>query len=41
MTFAAPLSGKDQDETHEFRPRFDDNGLIAAIAQDVETGEIS
>ena len=40
MTFASPLSGKDQDETDMFRPRFDANGLIAAIAQDAETGDI-
>lgn len=38
--FAAPLSGHDQDETAELRPKFDKNGLIAAVAQDVETGEI-
>ena len=40
MTFAAPLSGTDQDETETFRPRFDSNGLIAAIAQDADSGEI-
>lgn len=40
MSFAAPLSGKEQDETDAFRPRFDSNGLIAAIAQDAETGEV-
>jgi phosphoribosyl-AMP cyclohydrolase len=40
MTFAPPLSGKEQDETDVFRPRFDDNGLIAAIAQDAESGDI-
>lgn len=40
MTFAAPLSGKEQDETAEFRPHFDDNGLIAAIAQDIDSGDV-
>ncbi|MAK63096.1 MAG: phosphoribosyl-AMP cyclohydrolase [Ponticaulis sp.] len=41
MTFQPPLSDKsEQDETRELRPKFDANGLIAAIAQDAETGEI-
>lgn len=40
MSFAPPLSGSDQDETPELRPKFDANGLIAAIAQDADTGEI-
>ena len=40
MTFAPPLSCSDQDETPELRPKFDANGLIAAIAQDADTGEI-
>ena len=39
-TFPPPLSGADQDETRELRPRFDANGLIAAIAQDADTGEV-
>ena len=38
--FPPPLSGSAQDETPELRPRFDDNGLIAAIAQDAVTGEV-
>lgn len=38
--FAPPLSGSAQDETLELRPKFDASGLIAAIAQDVETGEV-
>lgn len=38
--FPPPLSGTDQDETAELRPRFDANGLIAAIAQDAATGEV-
>jgi phosphoribosyl-AMP cyclohydrolase len=40
MTYPAPLSGKDQDETLELRPRFNADGLIAAIAQDANTGEV-
>jgi phosphoribosyl-AMP cyclohydrolase len=40
MTYPAPLSGKDQDETLELRPRFNADGLIAAIAQDASTGEV-
>lgn len=40
MTFAPPLSGSQQDETIELRPRFDADGLIAAIAQDADTGEV-
>ncbi|MEM6627101.1 MAG: phosphoribosyl-AMP cyclohydrolase [Pseudomonadota bacterium] len=35
-----PLSGSAQDETTELRPKFDANGLVAAIAQDAETGEV-
>lgn len=38
--FPPPFSGSAQDETPELRPRFDDNGLIAAIAQDAVTGEV-
>ncbi len=38
--FPSPLSGSAQDETRELRPRFDANGLIAAIAQDAATGEV-
>jgi phosphoribosyl-AMP cyclohydrolase len=38
--FPPPLSGSAQDETAELRPRFDANGLIAAIAQDAVTGEV-
>ncbi|MEQ3745068.1 MAG: phosphoribosyl-AMP cyclohydrolase [Henriciella sp.] len=40
MSFEAPLRGTAQDETLELRPRFDADGLIAAIAQDAETGEV-
>lgn len=38
--FPAPLSGSAQDETLALRPKFDAAGLIAAIAQDAETGEV-
>ncbi|MEP1144750.1 MAG: phosphoribosyl-AMP cyclohydrolase [Henriciella sp.] len=40
MSFEPPLSGSKQDETHELRPKFNSDGLIAAIAQDAETNEI-
>lgn len=38
--FPSPLSGKEQDETIEFRPLFNSDGLVSAIAQDSETNEI-
>lgn len=40
MTYPPPLSGSDQDETVELRPKFGTDGLIAAIAQDADTGEV-
>jgi phosphoribosyl-AMP cyclohydrolase len=40
MTFAPPFSGSQQDETIELRPKFDSDGLVAAIAQDADTGEV-
>ncbi len=40
MSFAPPLSGSEQDETIELRPKFDTDGLIAAITQDADTGEV-
>lgn len=40
MSFDPPLSGAAQDETAELRPSFNGDGLIAAIAQDAETGEV-
>jgi len=40
MTYAPPLSGSQQDETTELRPKFDGDGLVAAIAQDAGTGEV-
>ncbi len=39
--FPPPLSEKhEQDETTELRPNFGSDGLIAAIAQDADTGEV-
>ncbi|MCA8900221.1 MAG: phosphoribosyl-AMP cyclohydrolase [Hyphomonas sp.] len=38
--FPAPLSGSAQDETLQLRPKFNADGLIAAIAQDAESGEV-
>lgn len=39
--FALPHSDKsEQDESVELRPKFDANGLIAAIAQDADTSEV-
>lgn len=35
-----PLSGSAQDETLELRPKFNADGLVAAIAQDAESGEV-
>lgn len=40
MTYAPPLAGSAQDETFELRPKFDEHGLIAAIAQDADTGDV-
>ncbi len=38
--FPAPLTGREQDETQELRPKYNADGLIAAIAQDATTGEV-
>lgn len=38
--FLEPLSGAEQNETTELRPRFDEGGLLPAIAQDADTGEV-
>lgn len=38
--FPPPLSGSAQDETPDLRPKFNDDGLIAAITQDAATGEV-
>jgi phosphoribosyl-AMP cyclohydrolase len=40
MIFAPHFSGSQQDETVELRPKFDADGLVAAIAQDADTGEV-
>lgn len=40
MSYQPPLSGSDQDETSDLRPGFNEDGLIAAIAQDSDTGEV-
>ena len=40
MSFEPALSGSDQDETDELRPKFNADGLIAAVAQDAVSGEI-
>ncbi|MEZ5953705.1 MAG: phosphoribosyl-AMP cyclohydrolase [Hyphomonas sp.] len=38
--FLPPLSGSAQDETRELRPKFNADGLIAAITQDAASGEV-
>lgn len=40
MSYDAPLLGSAQDETDQLRPKFNDDGLIAAIAQDAQTNEV-
>ena len=41
MDFLPPLENKsEQDETIELRPKFNADGLMPAIAQDAETGEV-
>lgn len=40
MSFEPALSGSEQDETLELRPKFNADGLIAAIVQDVATQEV-
>jgi phosphoribosyl-AMP cyclohydrolase len=40
VTYPAPLSHAAQDETLELRPRFNADGLVAAIAQDADTGDV-
>ena len=40
MSFEAPLAASEQDETRELRPKFNADGLIAAIAQDADTGDV-
>ncbi len=38
--YKPPLSPAEQDETLELRPKFNADGLIAAIAQDASSGEV-
>ena len=38
--YSPPLTGAAQDETPELRPRFNADGLIAAIAQDAASGDV-
>jgi len=40
MSFEPPLSGSEQDESRDLRPKFNADGLIAAIAQDATTNEV-
>ena len=40
MSYNPPLSGTEQDETDELRPKFNADGLITAIAQDADTNEV-
>lgn len=38
--FHPALPGAEQDDARELRPKFNADGLVAAIAQDVETDEV-
>ena len=38
--YPPPLKGADQDECLELRPRFNADGLITAVAQDADSGEV-
>jgi phosphoribosyl-AMP cyclohydrolase len=38
--YSPPLQGSAQDETLELRPKFNADGLIAAITQDAASGEV-
>ena len=40
MLFEPPFAKAEQDETTELRPKFNQDGLISAIAQDAESGDI-
>ncbi|RIJ24461.1 phosphoribosyl-AMP cyclohydrolase [Henriciella barbarensis] len=40
MDLKPPLSGSDQDEAKELRPKFNSDGLIPAVAQDSATDEV-
>lgn len=40
LPFAKPEKGGDQEEGSVFRPKFDENGLVTALACDAKTGEV-
>ena len=40
MSYKSPLSGAEQDETRELRPKFNADGLLTAIVQDASTHEV-
>ncbi len=40
MSFEPALSGSEQDETLDLRPKFNADGLIAAIVQDAATQDV-
>lgn len=40
MQFKPPQTGKEQDESTDFQPKFDDMGLVSAIVCDYETNEV-
>ena len=40
MSFEPPLPKAEQDETDELRPKFNADGLVAAIAQDADTKDV-
>lgn len=40
LPFAKPEKGAEQEESTVFRPKFDESGLVTAIACDASTGEV-
>lgn len=38
--FAPPVKDKEQEEGSTFRPKFDENGLVTAVACDADTREV-
>lgn len=38
--FESPVKNKEQEEGSTFRPKFDENGLVTAVACDAETREV-
>lgn len=40
MSFEPALSGHEQDETPDLRPKFNEDGLVAAIVQDAKSHEV-